>query len=168
MAESQQILDGPRQDHAFIDDELLQWSELSEEEKARQAALAARPPLENMLNMHDFEVIAKAVIPEKAWVCTCGLSEQALAHVLSRHTTLPHPTTRSPSGRTELHSSGTGEAQYLCLRSPLIKLCRVWFRPRILRDVSTVDWSTTILGQKSSLPVYIVSSVQSMVASAGI
>ncbi|PIL33515.1 hypothetical protein GSI_04138 [Ganoderma sinense ZZ0214-1] len=32
---------------------------------------------------------------------------------------------------------------------------RVWFRPRILRDVSTVDWSTTILGQKSSLPVYI-------------
>ena len=33
---------------------------------------------------------------------------------------------------------------------------RVWFRPRILRDVSSVDWSTTILGQKSSLPVYIV------------
>ena len=33
---------------------------------------------------------------------------------------------------------------------------RVWFRPRILRDVSTVNWSTTILGQKSSLPVYIV------------
>ena len=34
---------------------------------------------------------------------------------------------------------------------------RVWFRPRILRDVSVVDWSTTILGQKSTLPVYIVS-----------
>lgn len=33
---------------------------------------------------------------------------------------------------------------------------RIWFRPRILRDVTVVDWSTTILGQKSSLPVYIV------------
>lgn len=43
--------------------------EATEEEKARQAALAARPPLENIINMHDFEVIAKAVIPEKAWVC---------------------------------------------------------------------------------------------------
>lgn len=35
----------------------------------------------------------------------------------------------------------------------------VWFRPRILRDVSTVDWSTTILGQNSSLPVYIVGNL---------
>ena len=43
--------------------------EVTAEEKARQAAWAARPPLENVLNMHDFEVIAKAVIPEKAWVC---------------------------------------------------------------------------------------------------
>ncbi|KAF8190128.1 FMN-dependent dehydrogenase-domain-containing protein [Pholiota molesta] len=32
---------------------------------------------------------------------------------------------------------------------------RVWFRRRVLRDVTTVDWSTTILGCKSSLPVYI-------------
>ena len=36
---------------------------------------------------------------------------------------------------------------------------RIWFRPRVLRDVSTVDWSTTIIGQKSSLPVYIVCSL---------
>ena len=42
--------------------------EVTEEEKARQAAWEARPPLENILNMHDFEVVAKAVIPEKAWV----------------------------------------------------------------------------------------------------
>lgn len=36
---------------------------------------------------------------------------------------------------------------------------RIWFRPRILRDVSTVNWSSTICGQKSSLPIYIVSTV---------
>jgi len=34
--------------------------------------------------------------------------------------------------------------------------CRIWFRPRVLRDVSKVDWSTTILGHRSSMPVYIV------------
>lgn len=34
---------------------------------------------------------------------------------------------------------------------------RIWFRPRVLRDVTTVDFSTTILGNPSSMPVYIVS-----------
>jgi L-lactate dehydrogenase (cytochrome) len=33
----------------------------------------------------------------------------------------------------------------------------IWFRPRILRDVSKVDYSTKLLGYKSSMPVYIVS-----------
>jgi len=35
---------------------------------------------------------------------------------------------------------------------------RIWFRPRILRDVEKVDWSTTILGQKSAMPVYITAT----------
>ncbi|KAG6335408.1 hypothetical protein ID866_3682, partial [Astraeus odoratus] len=35
---------------------------------------------------------------------------------------------------------------------------RIWFRPRILRDVTKVDWSTTILGHKSSMPVYITAT----------
>lgn len=43
-----------------------------------------------------------------------------------------------------------------CTAVALTEDDRVWFRPRILRDVSSVDWSTTILGQKSSLPLYIV------------
>ena len=38
-----------------------------------------------------------------------------------------------------------------------MRFSSIWWRPRILRDVSSVDWSTTILGQKSTLPVYIVS-----------
>ena len=36
-------------------------------------------------------------------------------------------------------------------------LFRIWFRPKILVDVERVDFSTEILGQKSKLPVYIVS-----------
>ena len=35
---------------------------------------------------------------------------------------------------------------------------RVWFRPRVLRDVSHVDFSTKILGFNSSMPVYITAT----------
>ena len=35
---------------------------------------------------------------------------------------------------------------------------RLWFRPRILRDVTNVDFSTTMLGTKCSLPVYITAT----------
>jgi hypothetical protein len=35
-------------------------------------------------------------------------------------------------------------------------LPRIWFRPRVLRDVTKVDWSTTILGHPSAMPIYIV------------
>lgn len=38
----------------------------------------------------------------------------------------------------------------------------IWFRPRVLRDVTSVDFSTTILGQKSSMPIYIVSLLHIM------
>lgn len=37
-------------------------------------------------------------------------------------------------------------------------VCRIWFRPRVLRDVVQVDYSTKILGQKSSMPVYITAT----------
>jgi L-lactate dehydrogenase (cytochrome) len=33
---------------------------------------------------------------------------------------------------------------------------RIWFRPRVLRDMTKVDCNTTILGQKSSMPIYVV------------
>ncbi|OXG83823.1 L-lactate dehydrogenase (cytochrome) [Cryptococcus neoformans Gb118] len=35
---------------------------------------------------------------------------------------------------------------------------RVWFRPRILRNVGKVDYSTEILGFKTSMPVYITAT----------
>ncbi|KAI8970806.1 glyoxylate dehydrogenase [Trametes punicea] len=93
---------------------------VTEEEKRRQALLAARPPLDNVLNMHDFESVAKTVLPEKAWAYYSSASDDEIT-----------------------------------LRENRMAYQRVWFRPRILRDVSSVDWSTTILGQKSSLPLYI-------------
>lgn len=35
---------------------------------------------------------------------------------------------------------------------------RIWFRPRILRDVSNIDYSTSLLGQKSKMPIYITAT----------
>lgn len=35
---------------------------------------------------------------------------------------------------------------------------RIWFRPRVLRDVTEVDFATKILGHASSMPLYIVSA----------
>jgi L-lactate dehydrogenase (cytochrome) len=35
---------------------------------------------------------------------------------------------------------------------------RIWFRPRILRDVANVDYSTSLLGWKSTMPIYITAT----------
>lgn len=43
--------------------------------------------------------------------------------------------------------------------------CSVWFRPRILRNVGTVDYSTEILGFKTSMPVYITATALGSFAS---
>ena len=41
--------------------------EVSEEEVQRLERMKSRPPLSEILNLHDFEAIAKLVMPEKAW-----------------------------------------------------------------------------------------------------
>ncbi|KAF8552937.1 glyoxylate dehydrogenase [Imleria badia] len=94
------------------------------DEIKRQELLAARPPLDEIVNLHDFEArflaVAKAILPPKAWAYYSSASDDEIT-----------------------------------IRENRAAYQRIWFRPRILRDVSTVDWSTTILGQKSSLPIYI-------------
>ncbi|KAF9529720.1 glyoxylate dehydrogenase [Crepidotus variabilis] len=94
--------------------------EVTEEEKQRQAVLASRPPIDEIINLHDFEAVAKKVLPAKAWAYYSSASDDEIT-----------------------------------IRENRAAFQRVWFRPRILRDVSVVDWSHTILGCKSSFPVYI-------------
>ncbi|KAG6883348.1 hypothetical protein C0993_006663, partial [Termitomyces sp. T159_Od127] len=93
---------------------------VTEDDKRRQALLDTRPPLEEILNLHDFEAVAKKVLSEKAWAYYSSAADDEIT-----------------------------------IRENRAAYQRIWFRPRVLRDVSSVDWSTTILGQKSSLPVYI-------------
>ncbi|EIW80311.1 glyoxylate dehydrogenase [Coniophora puteana RWD-64-598 SS2] len=94
--------------------------EVTAEEKRRQELLAARPSLDEIVNLHDFEAVAKAILPAKAWAYYSSASDDEIT-----------------------------------IRENRAAYQRIWFRPRVLRDVSTVSWATTILGQKSSLPVYI-------------
>ncbi|KAI1791208.1 glyoxylate dehydrogenase [Ganoderma leucocontextum] len=94
--------------------------EVTPEEKRRLALMEARPPIDSIFNLHDFENVAKLVLPDKAWAYYSSASDDEIT-----------------------------------IRENRMAYQRIWFRPRILRDVSSVDWSTTILGQKSSLPVYI-------------
>lgn len=96
---------------------------ITDEEKARLERFELRPPLSEVLNLHDFEYIAKLVMPEKAWAYYSSAADDEITH-------------------RENHAA----------------YHRIWFRPRILRDVTQVDWSTTILGHKSSMPVYITAT----------
>ncbi|KAJ3817475.1 FMN-dependent dehydrogenase-domain-containing protein [Lentinula raphanica] len=93
---------------------------VSEAERQRQVLIANRPPLDEILNLHDFEAVAKVTLSDKAWAYYSSASDDEIT-----------------------------------IRENRAAYQRVWFRPRILRDVTVVDWSTTILGQRSSLPVYI-------------
>ena len=72
--------------------------------------------------------------------------------------------TKLPTARIMPPSTGTyltgrlGHGEFLVLTKGFW-LVRIWFRPRIMRDVTKVDWSTTILGHPSRMPIYIVSGL---------
>lgn len=63
---------------------------------------------------------------------------------------------KSQTGRTTLPIIGSWYILDMQLLFAGLQNSRIWFRPRILRNVTKVDWSTTILGHRSSMPVYIV------------
>ncbi|THH33092.1 hypothetical protein EUX98_g1115 [Antrodiella citrinella] len=96
---------------------------VTDQEKERQLRVNARPPLSEVLNLHDFEAIARSVMTEKAWAYYSSAADDEIT-----------------------------------LRENHAAYHRIWFRPRILRDVTQLDWSTTILGQKSSMPIYITAT----------
>ncbi|KAH9018740.1 FMN-dependent dehydrogenase-domain-containing protein [Lactarius hengduanensis] len=96
---------------------------ITDEERARLQRVEARPPLAEILNLHDFEAIARLTMPEKAWAYYSSASDDEITN-------------------RENHAA----------------FHRIWFRPRIMRDVTAVDTSTSILGHASSMPVYITAT----------
>lgn len=49
-------------------------------EKAREKRIARRPPLSEILNLHDFEAIARVVMPEKAWAYYSSAADDEITH----------------------------------------------------------------------------------------
>lgn len=97
--------------------------EVTEEEKVYQTRMESRPPLSQILSLHDFEAIAKQVMKPASWA---------------------------------YYSSGSDDE--ITMRENYNVYQRIWFRPRILRDVSKVDYSSKLLGHKSSMPIYITAT----------
>ncbi|THH06540.1 hypothetical protein EW145_g4020 [Phellinidium pouzarii] len=90
------------------------------DEHRRTLLYAARPPLSDIMNLYDFEVLSRELLPPKTWA---------------------------------YYSSGSDDE--IALRENHSAFQRVWFRPRVLRNVNKVDFSHTIMGCKSSMPFYI-------------
>ncbi|KAF9047445.1 FMN-dependent dehydrogenase-domain-containing protein [Panaeolus papilionaceus] len=96
---------------------------VTDEERARQERMSNRPPLSEILNLHDFEAIAQKVMPEKAWAYYSSAADDEIT-----------------------------------IRENHAAYHRLWFRPRVLVNVTKVDWSTRILGHKTSMPIYITAT----------
>jgi len=96
---------------------------LTDEDRELEERRRNKPPLDQVLNLYDFEAVAKTTLSAQAWA---------------------------------YYSSGADDE--ITMRENRSAYQRLWFRPRILRDVTTVDYSTTMLGAKVSLPVYMTAT----------
>ncbi|KZT36375.1 hypothetical protein SISSUDRAFT_70436 [Sistotremastrum suecicum HHB10207 ss-3] len=92
-------------------------------EKVRKEKLNRRPLIDEILSLHDFEAIAKEVMPLPAWAYYSSAADDEITN-----------------------------------RENHVAYHRVWFRPRVLRDVNKVDFSTSLLGTKTSMPIYITAT----------
>lgn len=88
---------------------------------AAAAAVATKiPPLDQLLNLNDFEKLAEQILDKKAWAYYSSAAE-------------------------DLHSKKLNSSVYR----------QILFRPRVFRDVAHVDLSTTFLGHRVDLPLFI-------------
>lgn len=96
---------------------------ISDHDKERQERFKMRPALSEILNLHDFEALARQIMNEKAWAYYSSAADDEIT-----------------------------------IRENHAAYHRIWFRPRILRNVAEVDWSTKILGCPSTMPIYITAT----------
>ncbi|KAJ0420747.1 FMN-dependent dehydrogenase-domain-containing protein [Aspergillus carlsbadensis] len=79
-----------------------------------------KPPLETLINSHDFEHVASRTASKKTW----AFYSSAATDLITR------------------------DANKSCFD-------RIWFRPRVLRNVRSVDTKSKILGVNVSLPLFV-------------
>ncbi|KAJ5608234.1 hypothetical protein N7537_004853 [Penicillium hordei] len=79
-----------------------------------------KPPLDTLINSHDFEVVASKTANKKTW----AFYSSAATDLITR------------------------DANKACFD-------RIWFRPRVLRNVRSADAGTNILGGSYKLPLFV-------------
>merc|ERR1712086_315264 len=94
-----------------------------EEEPPKSVAAGTLPSIDRMLNLFDFEAVAKAKMKKGGW---------------------------------DYYSSGADDE--ITLRENHLAFQRLWLKPRILRNVANIDFTTSFLGEKSSMPLYITAT----------
>ena len=65
---------------------------------------------------------------------------------------------KAKMGRSGWDYYSSGGDDEITLRENHIAFQRLWLRPRVLRNVSEIDFSTSFLGTTSSLPLYITAT----------
>ena len=103
-----------------------QKGELSKEEEKARASVAKvsdKPALDEMLNLADFESVARNVMTPEAWAYYSSAADDEIT-----------------------------------LRENRYAFHRIWMKPRVLVNVRNIDISTTILGHRTSMPVYITAT----------
>ncbi|PWY87546.1 hypothetical protein BO70DRAFT_196425 [Aspergillus heteromorphus CBS 117.55] len=104
-------------DESTIDDE---WVKQTPSENPQVILQNEKPPLDTLINSHDFELVASKTASKKTW----AFYSSAATDLLTRN------------------------ANKSCFD-------RIWFRPRVLRNVRSVDTRTSILGVDTSLPLFV-------------
>ena len=96
---------------------------LKKKKKKSKKSEAKKPSLSEMLNVYDFESVARRVMDKEGW---------------------------------GYYSSGADDE--ITLRENHTAFQRIWLKPRVLVDVSSIDTSTRILGRYADLPLYFTAT----------
>ena len=89
-------------------------------EKTTELQHDEKPPLESIVNLHDFEKVASNVLDEKTWAFYS-------------------------SAATDCITRDANNAMFN----------RIWWRPRILRDVRHVSTESKMMGHRTNMPLFV-------------
>ncbi|ODV94884.1 hypothetical protein PACTADRAFT_50736 [Pachysolen tannophilus NRRL Y-2460] len=123
LAEENHLGDVEGDMEAVAPDDADEEDEQTEEEIKRQELISLKPDLSKILNLFDFELVARQIMTNNGWA---------------------------------YYSSGADDE--ITLRENHLAYQQIFFRPRILINVSNVDLSTTMLGCPSKLPFYVTAT----------
>ncbi|RAO64086.1 uncharacterized protein BHQ10_000098 [Talaromyces amestolkiae] len=104
-------------DKSTINDE---WLKEPPTENARVMFDNEKPPLDTLINAHDFEIVASKTASKKTWAFYS-------------------------SAATDLLTRDANKSYF----------DRIWFRPRVMRNVRHVDTRTSVMGVNCSLPLFV-------------